>query len=222
MQGIVNRLCPSSKFQAAARLSAMTIGASVGWRDALNRALVMPAARSYATTKKVKVNPNATTLDQALPVIKAFEVGRPTHTLEIHIQCHPEKGQPPIRGSIILPHVVKSDIILAVFAEGQKAAEAKEAGADIVGGQDLIEQIKNGTVKFDKCLATPDILPAVAKIARILGPRGLMPTVNKGTVVEDVANAVKHAKRSFDYRADRQNVVHAGIAKVGFELEQVE
>ncbi|KAJ1917522.1 hypothetical protein H4219_003155 [Mycoemilia scoparia] len=174
---------------------------------------------AYATKqkKKSKVDPNAVTLDSALP---AYAVGCPSHKIEAHIQCFPEKGQPPIRGSCVLPHGLQDNITIAVFAEGQKAQEAKEAGAHIVGGQDLIDKVKNGTVKFDKCLATPDILPSVAKVARILGPRGLMPTVNKGTVVDDVAGAVRYSLQSFDFKADKNNVVHSGFAKISFSAEQ--
>ncbi|CAO3668224.1 unnamed protein product [Umbelopsis vinacea] len=159
----------------------------------------------------------------------AVEVGRPQHQLEMHVQCKIEKSTPPIRGSIILPRGVKQEASILVFAEGKKAEEARAAGATYVGGQELVEQVKNGELKFDKCISTPDMLPSVAKIARILGPKGLMPTLKKGeekmasgTVTEDISNTVQMSKGSFDFKGDKNGVLHTGFARVSFTPEEIE
>ncbi|KAJ1730429.1 hypothetical protein LPJ61_003015 [Coemansia biformis] len=114
-----------------------------------------------------------------------------------------------------------SNIKVLVFAKGEKAKEAEAAGADYVGGEELVNKVREGEIKFDKCLATPDMLPKVASIARILGPKGLMPTVNKGTVTEDIAETIKFSKNSHDFRADKANIVHTGVAKIGFTEAEI-
>ncbi|KAG2177731.1 hypothetical protein INT43_002978 [Umbelopsis isabellina] len=183
---------------------------------------IVQQTAGYASKKVVKVNPNALDLHEAIRVIKAAEVGRPQHQLEMHVQCKIEKSTPPIRGSIILPRNVKQEATILVFAEGKKAEEARAAGATYVGGHELIEQVKNGDLKFDKCLSTPDMLPAVAKIARILGPKGLMPTLKKGTVTEDILTTVQKSKGSFDFKGDKNGVLHTGFARVSFTPEEIE
>jgi large subunit ribosomal protein L1 len=138
--------------------------------------------RTYASKKSLKIreNPDAVELSQAINVLKAFEVGNPSHQIEAHIQCKIEKSTPLIRGSIVLPKSIKQEATILVFATGKKAEEAKAAGAHFVGGEELIEKVQAGELKFDKCIATPQMFPSVTKIARILGPKGLMPTVKKG------------------------------------------
>ncbi|KAJ1645617.1 hypothetical protein LPJ64_002822 [Coemansia asiatica] len=186
-----------------------------------SRSLTSFASRGYASKRKAQPDPNAVSLDQAISILKAIEVGQPRQTIELHVHCAPEKGQPPIRGSCILPRAYRSDITVVVFAEGEKAKEAQEAGADFVGGEDLVNRVRDGEIKFDKCLATPEMLPKVAKIARLLGPKGLMPTVNKGTVTSDILEAVKYSKNSQDFRADKAFIVHTGVAKTGFSVEEI-
>ncbi|KAJ2144111.1 hypothetical protein IW136_001455 [Coemansia sp. RSA 678] len=171
--------------------------------------------RTYASKSRAP-HPNAVPLEKAIAMLKAYEVGRPQQTIELHVQCAPEKGQPPIRGSCILTRPFKSDTRVLVFAEGEKAKEARAAGADIVGGDELVNKVREDEVKFDKCLSTPEMLPKVAKIARMLGPKGLMPTVNKGTVTSDIAEAIKFSKSAHDFRADKMLIVHTGVAKIGF------
>jgi large subunit ribosomal protein L1 len=140
--------------------------------------------RSYATKKKLSVrdNPDAIELSQAVNILKAFEVGNPSHQIEAHVQCKIEKSTPLIRGSLVLPKSIKQEATILVFATGKKAEEAKAAGAHFVGGEELIEKVQAGELKFDKCIATPQMFPQVTKIARILGPKGLMPTVKKGKI----------------------------------------
>ncbi|KAJ2341148.1 hypothetical protein IWW50_002614 [Coemansia erecta] len=172
-------------------------------------------SRGYAS-KRRGPHPNSVPLERAIAILRAYGVGRPQQTVELHVQCAPEKGQPPIRGSCMLPRAFKSDTRVLVFAEGEKAAEARAAGADVVGGAELVDKVRDDEVKFDKCLSTPEMLPKVAKIARMLGPKGLMPTVNKGTVTSDIAEAIRFSKNAQDFRADKMSVVHTGVAKLGF------
>lgn len=136
----------------------------------------------YATKKSAasKLNPDAVDVPQAVQVLKAMEVGHPSHQIEAHIQCKIEKSTPLIRGSLVLPKSIKQEATIVVFATGKKAEEARAAGAQYVGGEELIEQVQKGELKFDKCISTPQMFPAVTKIARVLGPKGLMPTVKKG------------------------------------------
>ncbi|RKP07747.1 ribosomal protein L1-like protein [Thamnocephalis sphaerospora] len=144
------------------------------------------------------------------------------HQLELHVKCATDKHAPIVRGSIVLPKGLKQEATILVFAEGKAAEDAKQAGAAIVGGAELVPRVQEGEFKFDKCLCTPAMLPAVAKIARYLGPKGLMPSVKKGTATDDIAAAVQASKSSFEYKSDRQGVVHTGIARLGFTNGEVE
>ncbi|KAI8081989.1 ribosomal protein L1-like protein [Gilbertella persicaria] len=188
------------------------------------RLLATQQVRSYATKKKLSLryNPDAVELEQAVSILKAFEVGNPNHQIEAHVQCKIEKSTPLIRGSLVLPKSIKQEATILVFATGKKAEEAKAAGAHFVGGEELIEKVQAGELKFDKCIATPQMFPSVTKIARILGPKGLMPTVKKGTVTDDISNTVRTSKSSFDFKADKHGVLHTGIGKVKFESNDIE
>ncbi|KAJ2538155.1 hypothetical protein EV175_006524 [Coemansia sp. RSA 1933] len=180
-----------------------------------------PALRRYSSKRKGQPHPNSVPLQKAISILKAYEVGRPKHTLDLHVHCNAAKGQPPIRGSCTLPHSYGSTVRVLVFAEGEQAKAARDAGADVVGGEELVDQVRDGKVEFDKCLSTPAMLPKVAKIARLLGPKGLMPTVNKGTVSNAIADLVAFSKSAQDFRADKSNAVHTGVAKVGFSSEEI-
>ena len=132
------------------------------------------------------------------------------------------KADQNIRGVINLPHGSGKNVKVAVFAKDEKAKEAKEAGADIVGEDDLIEEIKGGKINFDRCIATPDMMPKIGKISRILGPKGLMPNPKLGSVTTDIATAVKNTKGGqVEYRAEKAGIVHACVGKLSFSKEQV-
>ncbi|CAO3700548.1 unnamed protein product [Rhizopus microsporus] len=164
--------------------------------------------RTYATKRKViKENKDAIELQEAFRILKALEVGNPNHQIEAHVQCKIEKSTPLIRGSLVLPKSIKQEPTVLVFATGKKAEEAKAAGAQIVGGEELIEQIKAGELKFDKCIATPQMFPAVTKIAKILGPKNLCQLSRKSL---------------FDFKADKHGVLHTGIGKVHFQSTDLE
>ncbi len=134
----------------------------------------------------------------------------------------PKKADQNIRGGISLPHGLGKDIRVAVFAKGEKAEEAKSAGADIVGADDLVKEIQGGNLNFDSVIATPDMMAQVGKIGKILGPRGLMPSPKVGSVTFEVASAVKAAKAGrVEYRVDKAGNVHSPVGKASFGGEKI-
>ncbi|KAF9583254.1 hypothetical protein BGW38_009901 [Lunasporangiospora selenospora] len=181
--------------------------------------------KRHASNKKASTHlPGAMTFTEALAVLKAKEVRKPTHLIEVHIQTNPkvEKHSQPIRTSVLLKKPIKQDSVILVFAEGKLADEARAAGATIVGGPELVKEVEDGKHKFDKCISTPGMYPSVTKLARILGPKGVMPTAKKGTVTEDIAGVIKAQTAAFDVRGDKNGVVHTIIGKVNWEQQDIE
>lgn len=132
----------------------------------------------------------------------------------LNLGVDPKQSDQQVRGAVALPHGLGKEVKVLVFAKGPKEAEAKEAGADYVGGDDLVEKIKGGWMDFDKAIATPDMMATVAKVAKILGPRGLMPNPKVGTVTMDVKSAVSAEKKGkLSYRVDKAGIIHAGIGR---------
>ena len=145
-----------------------------------------------------------------------------TIDIAMKLGVDPRHADQMVRSSVVLPHGTGKETRVLVFAKGDKEAEAKEAGADFVGGDDLVEKIKEGWTDFDKTVATPDMMGTVGKIGRILGPRNLMPNAKLGTVTFDVANIVKEIKSGkVDFRVDKTGIIHAGVGKVSFGHENV-
>lgn len=145
-----------------------------------------------------------------------------TVDVAIGLGVDPRKADQNIRGAVPLPHGLGKEIRVAVFAKGEKAIEAKEAGADIVGDADLAEDIKNGNINFDAMIATPDMMANVGKVGKILGPRGLMPSPKVGTVTFNVKEQVKALKAGqADYRVDKAGIIHACIGKASFGGEKI-
>jgi large subunit ribosomal protein L1 len=135
----------------------------------------------------------------------------------VNLGVDPRKADQNIRGSVVLPHGTGRSVTVLVFAKGEKIKEAEDAGADFVGGDDLVEKIQKGWLEFDKVVATPDMMAAVGKIGRILGPRGMMPNAKTGTVTFDIAKAVNDIKAGkVDFRVDKAGVLHAPIGRVSF------
>ncbi len=145
-----------------------------------------------------------------------------TVDIAMKLGVDPRHADQMVRSSVVLPHGTGKDTRVLVFAKGDKEAEAKEAGADFVGGDDLVEKIKGGWLDFDKTVATPDMMGTVGKIGRVLGPRNLMPNAKLGTVTFDVANVVKEIKSGkVDFRVEKTGIIHAGIGKCSFGQEKI-
>ena len=162
---------------------------------------------------------------EAVSLVKAAATAKFDETVEIAmvLGVDPRHADQMVRGTVTLPHGTGKTVRVAVFARGDKADEAKAAGADIVGAEDLMETIQGGTIDFDWCIATPDMMGVVGRLGKILGPRNLMPNPRVGTVTPDVATAVKDAKGGqVQFRAEKAGVVHAGIGKASFSQEQLE
>ena len=160
------------------------------------------------------------TVAEAVSLIKANAKTKFDETVEIamNLGVDPRHADQMVRGSVTLPNGTGKTVRVAVFARGPKADEAKEAGADIVGAEDLMETIQGGTIEFDRCIATPDMMPIVGRLGKVLGPRNLMPNPKVGTVTMDVAEAVQAAKGGqVTFKAEKAGVVHAGVGKVSFD-----
>lgn len=165
------------------------------------------------------------TLDEACKLTTELASAKFDETVEVAVALgvDPRKADQNVRGSIALPHGLGKEVRVAVFAKAEKAEEAKNAGADIVGADDLVEKIKGGFLDFDKVVATPDMMIQVGKIGKILGPKGLMPSPKEGTVTFDVANMVDSLKKGrASYRVDKAGIVHAAVGKVSFGAEKIQ
>ena len=159
---------------------------------------------------------------QAVKLLKDAKKSKFDETVEIalNLGVDPRHSDQMVRGVVELPHGTGKESTVAVFAKGDKADEAKNAGADIVGAEDLAEQIQNGDINFDRCIATPDMMSIVGKLGKILGPRGLMPNPKLGTVTPDVVEAIKSAKAgAIEFRVEKAGIIHAGIGKSSFSEE---
>lgn len=160
------------------------------------------------------------TIDEAVKILK--DVTKSTkfdQSIEIamNLGIDPKHADQAVRGMIQLPNGTGASVRVAVFARDEKAEEAKAAGADIVGAEDLMDKIQGGEMDFDRCIATPDMMPIVGRLGKVLGPKGLMPNPKLGTVTPDVKTAVEAAKGgSIEYRAEKAGIVHAGVGKASF------
>ncbi|MEX2490029.1 MAG: 50S ribosomal protein L1 [Pseudomonadales bacterium] len=142
--------------------------------------------------------------------------------IAVRLGVDPKKSDQVIRGATVLPNGTGKDVRVAVFAQGDKAEEASAAGADIVGMDDLADDVKAGKLDFDVAIAAPDAMRVVGQLGQILGPRGLMPNPRLGTVTDDIGEAVKNAKAGqIRYRTDKNGIIHGGVGKVGFDAKQV-
>ncbi|SFV90095.1 LSU ribosomal protein L1p (L10Ae) [hydrothermal vent metagenome] len=163
-------------------------------------------------------------VDEAMATLKELKSTKFDETVEValNLNVDPRHADQMVRGSVVLPHGTGKNVRVAVFAKDAKADEAKAAGADIVGSNELIEQIQAGNIDFDIVISTPDMMGVLGKVARILGPKGLMPNPKTGTVTMDVAKAVENAKGGqVNFRVDKKGNIHAGIGKVSFDTEKI-
>ncbi|MDE0530153.1 MAG: 50S ribosomal protein L1 [Albidovulum sp.] len=177
------------------------------------------SGKRWRAAKEEFVGKSLVTVEEAVSMIKKNASAKFDESVEISMKLgvDPRHADQIVRGKVVLPNGTGKSVRVAVFARGAKAAEASEAGADIVGAEDLMESVKSGKIDFERCIATPDMMPIVGRLGRILGPRNLMPNPKVGTVTQDVAEAVKSAKGGeVQFRTQRAGVVHAGVGKVSF------
>src|SRR5512138_1533756 len=164
------------------------------------------------------------TLDDAVKKLKEVAFAKFDETVELTmwLGVDPRKADQLVRGTIVLPHGLGKSKTVLVIAQGDKVKEAEEAGADIVGGEDIVNRIKGGWTDFDAVIATPDMMRLVGALGKVLGPRGLMPNPKTGTVTFDVANAIKETKAGkVEYRVDKTGVIHVGVGKVSFAADKL-
>lgn len=165
------------------------------------------------------------TIAEAVALLTEFSSTKFKESIDVAVNLgvDPRKSDQVVRGSTLLPHGTGKTVRVAVFAQGDNAAKATEAGADIVGFDDLAESITAGNMDFDVVIATPDAMRVVGKLGQILGPRGLMPNPKVGTVTADVAGAVRNAKAGqVRYRTDKKGIIHGGIGKIGFDAASIQ
>lgn len=163
-------------------------------------------------------------LEEAVKLVKERATAKFDETIEValNLGVDPRHADQMVRGVVELPNGSGRSVRVAVFAKDAKADEAKEAGADLVGAEDLMETVQGGTIDFDRCIATPDMMPLVGRLGKVLGPRNLMPNPKVGTVTTDVAEAVKAAKGgAVEFRVEKAGIVHAGVGKASFSEEQI-
>jgi len=160
------------------------------------------------------------TIDEAIKMIKERAKAKFDETIEVsmNLGVDPRHADQMVRGVVSLPNGTGRTLRVGVFARGAKADEAKAAGADVVGAEDLAEKVQNGEINFDRCIATPDMMPLVGRLGKVLGPRGMMPNPKIGTVTMDVTGAVKGAKGgSVEFRVEKAGIIQAGVGKASFD-----
>jgi len=163
-------------------------------------------------------------IDEAIKLAKECANSKFDETLELamNLGVDPKHADQTVRGMTSLPHGTGKSVRVAVFARGDKAEEAQKAGADIVGAEDLVETISKGEINFDRCIATPDMMPLVGRLGKILGTKGLMPNPKLGTVTADVKKAVEESKAgAIEFRAEKAGIVHAGVGKTSFDEKKL-
>jgi large subunit ribosomal protein L1 len=163
-------------------------------------------------------------LDEAVKMIKARANAKFDETVEIamNLGVDPRHADQMVRGVVSLPNGTGRTVRVAVFARGAKADEARVAGADVIGAEDLVERVNSGNIDFDRCIATPDLMPLVGRLGKVLGPRGMMPNPKVGTVTMDIAGAVKASKGgAVEFRVEKAGIVHAGVGKASFPADKL-
>jgi large subunit ribosomal protein L1 len=185
--------------------------------------MAKPGKRLKAALAKIDRR-HAYPLEEAVQLLKSCATAKFDESIEValNLGVDPRHADQMVRGTADLPHGTGKSIRIAVFARGDKAEEAREAGADIVGAEDLAQTIQEGKIEFDRCIATPDMMPVVGRLGRILGPRGLMPNPRLGTVTPNVAQAVEAAKAGqVQFRVEKTGIIHAGVGKASFTPERI-
>jgi large subunit ribosomal protein L1 len=164
------------------------------------------------------------TLDEAIGVLKAMPAAKFDESVDLSFRLgvDPKHADQMVRGAVVLPHGIGKTVRVAVFAKGEREREAREAGADVVGAEDLVERVQGGWMEFDTAIATPDLMGQVGRLGKVLGPRGLMPNPKLGTVTFDVSRAVREAKAGkIEFRVDKAGNVHTPVGKRSFNEQQL-
>ena len=184
----------------------------------------MPKAGKKFQSSSKLVDKPAYNLAEAMPVVKKAAFAKFNETVEIAIRLgvDPKHADQMVRGTVVLPHGLGKSKRVIVIASGDKVREAREAGADEVGGDDLVQKIQGGWLEFDAVIATPDMMKSVGRLGKVLGPRGLMPNPKTGSVTLDVARSVKEVKAGkVEFRVDKTGIIHCPVGKVSFEATQL-
>ena len=182
------------------------------------------AGKKFAAAAK-QVEPRPYSLNEAVPLVQKIKFAKFDETVEVHMRLgvDPKHADQMVRGTVVLPNGLGKSKKVLVIASGDKLREAQEAGADIVGGEEMVNKIQSeGWTDFDAVIATPDMMRSVGKLGKVLGPRGLMPNPKTGTVTTDVATAVREVKAGkVEFRVDKTGVIHAPVGKVSFETDKL-
>ena len=184
----------------------------------------MATGKQFKASKEKVDRTKLYPVDEALALVKEMAYAKFDESVDVSVKLgvDPRKADQMVRGAVVLPNGLGKTIRVLVFAKGEKVLEAQEAGADYVGGDDLVEKIKGGWFEFDTAIATPDMMGTVGKIGKLLGPRGLMPNPKVGTVTFEVARAVNEAKSGkVEYRVEKARIVHAPVGKVSFDADKL-
>ena len=163
-------------------------------------------------------------VEEALGILKKLPNAKFDETVDMSLRLgvDPKDADQMVRGAIVLPHGIGKAVRVAVFAKGEKEREAREAGADVVGAEDLVEKIQGGFMDFDSTIATPDLMGQVGRLGKVLGPRGLMPNPKTGTVTTDVAKAIREIKAGkVEFRVDKTGIIHAPVGKISFATDKL-
>jgi len=183
----------------------------------------MVSKRYDASAAKVKAD-KAYSLDEAIAVLKQMPAAKFDESVDLSFRLgvDPKHADQMVRGAVVLPHGIGKSVRVAVFAKGEKEREAREAGADTIGAEDLVEKVQGGWMDFDTAIATPDLMGQVGRLGKVLGPRGLMPNPKLGTVTFDVARAVREAKAGkVEFRVDKAGNIHTPVGKRSFNEQQL-
>ena len=171
-----------------------------------------------------QVKPQPYPLEEAVPLVQKVKFAKFDETVELHLRLgvDPKHADQMVRGTVVLPNGLGKSKSVLVIASGDKLREAEEAGADFIGGEDMVAKIQGGWIDFDAVIATPDMMRSVGRLGKVLGPRGLMPNPKTGTVTMDVAKAVKETKAGkVEFRVDKTGIIHAPVGKTGFATDKL-
>ncbi len=184
----------------------------------------MKHGKKYTDGAKLIDRANLYTSKEALDLVEKTAKAKFDETVEVHVRLGVDSrhADQQVRGAVVLPNGTGKDVKVAVFAKGDLAKAAQDAGADFVGDMDLMQKIQGGWMEFDVCIASPDMMGVVGRLGKVLGPRGLMPSPKAGTVTMDVAKAVQEAKAGkIEYRLDKSNIIHCPVGKVSFGTDKL-